>query len=48
MSGFNVSDSGNSFSILSTGDLDVAGDVSISGNFNNRLAEKTITLFSFS
>jgi hypothetical protein len=46
MSGFAVSDSANSFSILNTGDLDVAGDVSISGNFNNRLAEKTITLFS--
>jgi len=47
MSGFSVSDSSNSFSILlTTGDIDVAGNLSISGGFNNRLVEKTTTLLS--
>lgn len=46
MAGFNVSDSTNNFTALSSGDINVAGNMTVSGDFNNRLTEKTITLSS--
>lgn len=46
MAGFSVSDSTNIFRTLNARELRVSENLSVTGNFNNRLVEQTLTLYS--
>ena len=52
MSNFSISNSTSAFTFLNTRNAEISGnanigaDLTLNGNFNNRLAEKTITLYS--
>jgi hypothetical protein len=41
-----VTDSSNGFNLLDTASLNVSYDIAVNRNFNNRLSEKTVDLFS--